>query len=290
MERPYPTSVDSPGDRFVIVTTCGAIIRGLDLRDIVHNPALAEQVRAIWLDNLVVSFANQHLTSDEFEQVALAFGPFGIDPYFRGLADHPHIAEIRREPDETTPLFAEAWHSDWSFLSPPPPATLLYAQIIPPVGGDTLYADQHAAYDALDAPMKARIDNLQGVHSARRGYAKTGAYGDRDVGRSMAIVPSDDALATKLHPLVRRHPETGRKALFLSPGYTIDIDGMDDAEAQTLLMELYVHQQQPEFVYRLVWEPGMVTMWDNRAVIHRATGGYEGHRRLLHRITVAERS
>jgi taurine dioxygenase len=237
----------------------------------------------------VLSFADQTLTSDEFEQVALAFGPFGVDPYFRGLSDHPHIAEIRREPDETTPLFAEGWHSDWSFLSAPPPATFLYAQIVPPTGGDTLYADQRAAYDALDSSMKRQLAGLMGVHSARRGYAKSGQYGDKDVGRSMSIVPSDEAMATQLHPLVREHQETGRPALFLSMGYTIGIEGMDDTDAQALLMELYIHQTRDEFIYRLRWEPGMLTMWDNRSVLHRATGGYEGHRRLLHRITIADR-
>ena len=269
-------------------STCGAIVRGFDLRD-VRDPEIAAEIRALWLEHLVLSFADQHLTSDEFERVALAFGPFGVDPYFRGLTEHPHIAEIRREADETTPLFAEGWHSDWSFLEVPPPMTILCAREIPPVGGDTLYADQHAAYDALDEAIKQRLANLMGVHSARRGYSKAGQYGDRDVGRSMAIVPSDSALATQLHPLVRRHPETDRLGLFLSPGYTIGIDGMDDDEAQPLLAELYRHQARGDLVYSLRWEPGMVTMWDNRSVIHRATGGYDGYRRLLHRITIAER-
>jgi taurine dioxygenase len=267
---------------------CGALIRGVDLRTLADN--LAEQIRAVWLQHLVVAFPDQTLTLDEFEQVALRFGPFGVDPYLKGLDDHPHVAEIRREANETAPLFAEGWHSDWSFLASPPAATLLYGRVIPPVGGDTLYADQHAAYDALDDDLKARIDGLIGVHSARRGYSKKGAYGDKDVGRSMAIISSDDALATQGHPLVRRHPETGRPALYLSPAYTIGIEGLDDAEAQPLLAELYAHEGREEFVYRHRWSEGMVTMWDNRSLVHSATGGYQGHQRLLHRITVAERA
>ncbi len=264
---------------------CGAEIRGVDFAHEVSPETIAE-IRKIWLEHLVVAFPNQQLTLGRYEQVALLFGDYGQDPYFRGLPDHPHIAEVKREADEQTPLFAEGWHSDWSFLETPPTGTLLYGRIIPPVGGDTRYSNQYAAYDALDPAMKDKLEGLMGVHSARRGYSKAGQYGEKDVGRSMAIIYSDDALATQLHPLVQVHPETGRKALFLSPGYTIGIDGMDETEAQSLLMELYVHQAKEEFVYVHKWAPDMLTIWDNRAVIHAATGGYQGHRRLLQRITV----
>jgi taurine dioxygenase len=264
---------------------CGATIHGVDLSTDLSEETVAE-IRSIWLEHLVVAFADQHLSLDAFEQVALRFGEFGQDPYFKGLADHPHVAEVKREADEQTPLFAEGWHSDWSFLRTPPSGTLLYGRIIPPVGGDTLYANQYAAFDALDADMKVKLEGLQGIHSARRGYSRAGQYGEKDVGRSMAIVYSDDALATQNHPLVQSHPETGRDALFLSPGYTIGIDGMEETEAQELLMFLYAHQAKDEFVYRHRWHENMLTMWDNRALIHAATGGYQGHRRLLQRITI----
>ncbi len=275
-------SVEPSGD------SCGATIHGVDLSTEL-SPVTVSEIRAIWLEHLVVAFADQHLSLDQFERVALRFGEFGQDPYFKGLADHPHVAEVKREADEQTPLFAEGWHSDWSFLSTPPSGTLLYGRIIPPIGGDTLYANQYAAYEALDAPMKAKLKGLQGVHSARRGYSKAGQYGEKDVGRSMAIVYSDDALATQNHPLVQRHRETGRLALFLSPGYTIGIEStnaMEDTEAQELLSFLYTHQAKEEFVYRHRWTENMLTMWDNRAVIHAATGGYQGYRRLLQRITI----
>jgi taurine dioxygenase len=157
------------------------------------------------------------------------------------------------------------------------------------VGGDTLYSNQYAAYDALDDETKHRIGHLQGVHSARRGYAKDGQYGDKDTERSMPIRSSDDALATQLHPLVRTHPETGRKALFCSIGYTIDIADLAHDDAQALLWHLYRHVGQEQFVYRHTWSAGMLTLWDNRCVLHQATGGYDGHRRVLHRITIAER-
>lgn len=266
---------------------CGALVHGIDLRTL--DATGAEALRAVWLRYRVIALPEQQLTLTEFERIAALFGPYGVDPYFRALDGHPHVAEIRREANETTPLFAEGWHSDWSFLASPPAMTLLLARVIPPVGGDTLYADQHAAYVALSAEMKSRLDGLMGIHSARRAYSRAGAYGDRDVGRSMSIVPSDSALATQLHPLVRRHPETGELGLFASPGYTIGIDGMSDEEANALLSELFAHQHLPEFIYRHRWSEGMLTMWDNRAVNHAATGGYQGHARLLQRITIAER-
>jgi taurine dioxygenase len=267
---------------------CGALVRGIDLREL--DTQSTADLRALWLRHGVLAFPEQFLTIEEFETFAARFGPWGEDPYFRTLPDHPHVAEIRREADEQTPIFAESWHSDWSFLASPPALTVLNARVLPPQGGDTLYADQRVAYQALDDGMKARLDGLMGIHSARRGYSRAGMYGDQDVGRSMAIVADDSAMATRLHPLVRTHPETGEKALYLSPGYTIGIDGMDDAEAQALLMELYAWQCDDRFVYRHVWSDGMVTMWDNRSVIHRATGGYEGHQRVLQRITIGERT
>jgi len=266
--------------------TSGALIRGLDLSRPVDAPTVVA-LRATWLEHQVIAFPDQQLTIDQLEKVAAMFGPFGDDPYILPIDGHPHVVEVKREADELAPLFAEAWHSDWSFLASPPAGTLLYGIEIPPVGGDTLFANQYAAYDALPDAMKERLHGLMGVHSARRGYATDGQYGARDVGRSMRIVSSTDAMATQLHPLVRIHPETGRPALFCSIGYTIDVDGMDHDAAQELLFELYQHCGRDEFVYRHRWTPGMVTLWDNRCLLHAATGGYDGHRRLLHRITVA---
>ena len=264
----------------------GAAVTGIDLR----RDLAPEQVAAIrkaWLQHQVLAFPGQSLTLEEFERFAATLGPYGQDPYFDSLPDHPHVAAVRRDADETTPIFAETWHSDWSFLASPPSATLLCSAIIPPVGGDTLFADQYAAWEALPAGTKALLEKRMGIHSARRGYAPDGMYGAKDKGRSMAIRYSEDAMATQLHPIARRHPETGRDALFVSPGYTIGIDGMPEDEATDLLSELFAHQKCDRFVYRHRWSPDMVVMWDNRCVVHSATGGYDGHARLLHRITIA---
>ena len=269
--------------------SCGAIVRGVELGGPLDNETI-DALRAAWLEHQVIGMPDQSLTLEQLEQLAPAFGDYGDDPFIAPLPGHPHVIEVKREADETAPLFAESWHSDWSFLPNPPSGTLLYGRIIPPVGGDTLYADQYRAYDALTTSMKERLEGLMGVHSARRGYSPKGLYGEKDLGRSMAIRYSDDAMRIQLHPVVKRHSETGRPALFVNPGYTIGIDAMAEDEADELLRTLFAHQIRDEFVYRHRWEEGMLTLWDNRCLLHAATGGYEGHRRLLHRVTVAERS
>ncbi len=250
---------------------CGALVQGIDLRQPLSADTVAE-IRNAWLQHQVLAFPDQDLSLEDLERVALHIGPFGTDPFFRAVPGHPHIAQVRRDAGERTKIFAETWHSDWSFLPQPPQATLLFGNVIPPVGGDTLFAKR----------------DKQGIHSARRGYARDGMYGERDAGRSMAIRYGNDALATQPHPIARVHPETGRTALFVSPGYTIGIEDMPDADAQPLLLELFRHQVRDDFLYRHRWQPGMLAMWDNRCVVHAATGGYDGHARLLHRITVAE--
>ena len=268
---------------------CGALVQGLDLSRPLTPETVAE-IRRHWLAHQVLAFPDQALTVEDIERFAITLGPFGTDPYFKAIPGHPHVAQVRREAAETTPLFAESWHSDWSFLAQPPAATVLYGDVIPPVGGDTLFANQYDAWSALPAALKARVAGRNGIHSARRGYARDGLYGEKDAGRSMAIRYDDSALATELHPIARVHPETGRTALFVSMGYTIGIEGMTDEEATPLLLELFAHQVRAEFVYRHRWSQGMLVMWDNRCVVHAATGGYQGHRRLLHRLTVAERT
>ena len=267
---------------------CGAIVRGVDL----CHPLSADQaaqIRQAWLAHQVLAFPGQPMSVEDLERFATSIGPFSPDPYFQSIPGHPHVAQVKREADETSSIFADNWHSDWSFLPSPPAATLLYGDVIPPVGGDTLFANQYDAWDALPDAMKARLQDMQGVHSARRGYSRQGRYGEQDAGRSMAIKFDDSALATQLQPVARRHPETGRTALYVSPGYTIGIDGLPDDEAGPLLSELFTHQAQPEFVYAHRWQQGTLLMWDNRCLVHAATGGYQGHRRLLHRITVGER-
>jgi taurine dioxygenase len=267
---------------------CGACVTSVDLTKPLDAATIAS-LRAAWLQHQVLAFPDQPMSVDDLERFATTIGPYGPDPYFESIPGHPHVAQVKREADETTTIFADNWHSDWSFLPSPPAATLLFGNVIPPAGGDTLFANQYDAWNALSPSLKTLLQGKQGVHSARRGYARSGRYGEADKGRSMAIRYDDSALATQLHPVARVHPETQRVALYVSPGYTIGIDGLPDDEAQDLLRELYAHLGRDQFVYRHRWRPNMLVMWDNRCLVHAATGGYPGHRRLLHRITVGER-
>lgn len=262
----------------------GATIRGVDLRDLDDDATAA--IRRSWLDHKVLAFPDQPMTDDDLERFTLRFGPFGNDPYFAAIEGHPNIAAITRRADETSSLFAENWHADWSFQEFPPDGTCLHGRIIPPTGGDTWFTDQEAALAQMPASLRERIDGLVAVHSARGGYAPDGTYGDGDDGRSMAIVPDQSAYATQRHPLIRVHPETGRPTLYSVIGYIIGIEGMDDDEARPLLGELYAWQTRPEFQYHHRWASDMLVMWDNRCVLHRATGGYDGHDRVLHRTTI----
>jgi taurine dioxygenase len=264
----------------------GAMITGVDLAQSL-SPETVAAIRTAWLEHGVLAFPDQSLTDDDLERFTLAFGSFGEDPFIAPIEGHAHVLEVRREADEKTPIFAETWHTDWSFLPKPPAATILYGIEIPPVGGDTLFSSTTAAYAALAPEMKARLKGLHGVHSAARGYAKDGLYGENDMGRSMRIRPSDEAKKRQSHPVVKHHPETDEPALFVNMGYTLAIEELPEEEGWPLLIELFTHQMKDAFVFAQSWTPGQLVMWDNRCVNHRATGGYEGYRRVLHRTTVA---
>lgn len=268
--------------------SCGATVTGVDLRQDLSADTIA-QLRRLWLKHHVLSFPAQKLSDDDLERFTQYFGDFGDDPFIEPVPGRRHIIAVERRADETAPVFAETFHTDWSFQQHPPAGTCLYAITIPPSGGDTLFANQHLALEQMPPELRARIDGRQAVHSARLAYAPTGVYGDadRDAGRSMRIVASEDANQTQLHPLIMRHPETGMEGLFGCLGYIIGIEGMAEAEAFALLAELHQWQTKDEFIYRHRWEPDMLVMWDNRSVLHSATGGYEGHDRLLHRTTIA---
>lgn len=265
---------------------CGARLTGVDLKKPL-DPQTMAAIRAVWLEHHVLAFPDQFLSDDDLERFTMAMGGFGHDPFFAPIEGRKNIAAIRREADEQSPLFAENWHADWSFQLHPPAGTCLNAVDIPPVGGDTLFANQHLAWEALSQDQQARYADLIAVHSARLAYAPDGSYGEKDKGRSMDIRPDETARATQTHPLVPAHPETGRRGFYSTLGYIIGIEGMEQSSAISLLMELQQWQGDDRFVYRHQWEPGMLIMWDNRSVLHRATGGYEGHRRELHRTTIA---
>ena len=244
-------------------------------------------LRSKWVKYGLIVFPRLPLSHDEFKDFALSFGDFGDDPFISSLPDYPNIAEIKRSANEKATPFGGTWHSDWSFMKKPPSATLLHSKIIPPVGGNTLFANTEKSFAALPEEMKNKLRNLKVIHSAKIPYADDGFYALEKEERSMKILPSKEAKATYSHPMVKIHPETNKECLFINPVYTINIEGFSEDESQQLLWELYEHMIQEQFVYEHVWNEDMLIMWDNRTVMHQATGGYDGYDRLLHRITLA---
>jgi taurine dioxygenase len=267
-------------------TGFGAEIRGADLSRPL-TPEILERVKAAWAKHAVLSFPGQPLSLDQLEAFTLQIGPFGVDPFIAPMPGRPNVLELRREPGEKATNFGAGWHSDWSFQREPPAATILHGQVIPPVGGDTLFADCAGAYDALSDNMKALLAPLRAVHSATRAYGTKGVFARETEKRTMEIIVSEEADKQLTHPLVRTHPVTGRKALFVSPVYTVGIEGFTPKESQALLGFLFAHITQDEFIFRHKWAADTLLMWDNRCTVHFAEGGYDGHLRVMHRTTVA---
>lgn len=266
---------------------CGAAITGVDLTVPLSDVTVSE-IRAAWLEHHVLAFPDQAMSDDDLERFTLYFGPFGEDPFIAPIPGREHIIAVKREADETAPVFAESWHTDWSFQATPPAGTCLFGITIPPAGGDTLFANQHLALEEMPDDLRAKLEGKTAIHSARVPYAKEGVYGDADrEKRSMDIRASDEALtAEHRHSIIRKHPETGRDGIFGCVGYIVGIEDMGEAESMALLAELYKWQTREEFQYRHKWRKNMLVMWDNRSVLHMATGGYDGHARFLHRTTI----
>ncbi len=264
----------------------GAEVSGLDLALPLSSAVQADLAR-LWAQYAVLSFRGQPLTLDQLEAFTLSVGPFGNDPYIAPMPGRPNVLELRREPDEKATNFGAGWHSDWSFLETPPAATLLRSEVVPPVGGDTYFADGRRAYDDLSETLKKLLEPLRAVHSARRSYGTQGVFAAETEARTMKIIVSEEADKALTHPLVRTHPVTGRKALYISPVYTVGIEGMTEKEGQAILTFLFAHMIQPEYIYQHKWTAGALIMWDNRCTMHFAKGGYDGHLRVMHRTTVA---
>ena len=267
---------------------CGAEITGIDLT----KDLLASEIRNLreaWLEHHVLSFPNQSMSDDDLERFTLYFGSFGDDPFIAPISGRQNIAAVKRTADEKVPIFADNWHTDWSFQLNPPAGTCLFGIDIPTKGGDTLFANQHLALYEMPETLRNKLEGKLAIHSAAIPYSPTGGYGDKDreLGRSMDIRASDEAMAQQLHPIIRNHPETGKKGIFGTIGYIVGIEGMQDQEAMKLLIELSTWQSQEKFQYQHKWKKDMLVMWDNRSVLHRATGGYQGQERLLHRTTIA---
>lgn len=259
----------------------GAEVGNVDLSAELRDSTI-DHIRAAFLDHHVLVFRDQHVSPEQQMAFGRRFGELDTHPFVDGNADHPEVIDIVTEPDD--PLnFGGGWHSDLTFLESPDLGSILYAVELPDVGGDTLFANQHAAYDELSDTMKGLLDGLSAVHSAAPQYGD-GGLSTRS--SAMATKNTDASLATVEHPIVRTHPETGRKALFVNAGFTVGIAGMRGSEARAILDLLLRHAVKERFTCRVAWEPGTLTMWDNRSVQHYALHDYAGQRRQMRRVTI----
>lgn len=258
----------------------GAEISGVDLSKPLSD-AVVQEIRQAYLDHLVIFFRDQSLTPRQQLAFAERFGEPVEYPFIEGLDDCPMIVPVLKREHETV-NFGGIWHSDTAYLETPPMGSMLYAIELPPYGGDTLFANMYRAYDTLSDGMKGLLDGLKAVNSADRpAVAATRADRIREAGR-------DDGRATEaVHPVVRTHPETGRKSLYVNIAHTVRFDGMTEEESAPLLSFLFEHQIKPQFTCRFRWSVGALAFWDNRCAQHNPINDYHGHRRLLHRVTLA---
>ena len=258
----------------------GAEIAGIDLAGVV--PAqLALAIRQVFLAHQVIFLRHQNLTLQQFLNFANAMGEPVEYPFVKGLEGFPHIIEVKKLAHEKV-NFGGIWHSDTTYLDMPPMGSMLLSREVPPYGGDTLFASQYAAYEALSLTMQGLLNGLTGISSsAKADVSKTREDRIKTDGKDAA--PSEYRAE---HPIVRTHPETGRKALYVNVAHTAGIKGMTDEESAPLLKFLFEHQVKPEFTCRFVWEPNTIAFWDNRCVQHNPVNDYHGFRRVMQRITL----
>ena len=264
----------------------GAQVTGVDISKPLI-PAVKQNLLEAWARHAILYFPDQPISIEQLEAFTQQFGEFGVDPFIKPMTDHPHVLELRREAEEKAVNFGAAWHSDWSFQEEPPAATILLSKVTPPVGGDTIFADCCSAFEALSPTLQRWLVGLHAVHSASRPYGRSGVFANETEKRSMDIITGEEAEKTFSHPVVSTHPVTGRHALYVSPTYTLGIEGLRPEESDHLLSFLYGHITQERFVYHHKWSRDMLTIWDNRCTLHNAGGGYDGHLRVMHRTTVA---
>jgi taurine dioxygenase len=260
----------------------GAEIGGVDLSGPLADGTVAA-IRNALVEHQVIFFRDQTLTPEQQLAFGRRFGPLNIHPYVKGMADHPEVMEIIKEPSDRI-NFGGGWHSDMSFLERPSIGSILYAVQTPDYGGDTLFASQAAAFDALSPGLQKTLEGLSAVHSAGREYAPTGASAQKR--GSMQIAEAEGAVGEFVHPVVKVHPETGRKALYVNPAFTMRIEGWSRRESKALLDYLFEHSRFEAFTCRFSWKPGSVAFWDNRSVWHFALNDYPGQRRHMRRVTV----
>lgn len=261
-----------------IAGALGAEISGVDLRTL--DDALAGEIRRALLEHLVIFFRDQPLAPAEFMGFARRMGRPVEYPFVKGIEGFPEIIEVKKLEHERV-NFGGVWHTDTAYLQEPPMGSMLLARELPPFGGDTLFASQYAAYEALSEGMRRLLDGLKAENnSAKANVTRTREDRIRTDGREAQPLVAE-------HPVVRTHPETGRKALYVNTGHTVRFVGMTEEESRPILEFLFEHQVKPEFTCRFQWRVGSLAFWDNRCAQHNPVNDYHGYRRIMHRITLA---
>lgn len=278
---PRATCYTSGMELLPLTGRLGAEVRGVDLSESLDDDTVAA-IRAAFNEHHVLFFRAQSWDPDQQLAFGRRFGELDTHPFVEGNETHPELLDVITEPDDVV-NFGGGWHTDVTFLPEPDLGSILYAVEVPAVGGDTLFANQHAAYNALSDTMKELLDGLRATHSAGPQYAE-GGYSTRS--KAMRTRNAERAASTVTHPVVRTHPETGRRALYVNRAFTTGIVGMHPRESAALLRFLHEQATQEAWTCRFRWEPGSIAMWDNRSVQHYAMFDYAGRRRHMRRVTI----
>jgi taurine dioxygenase len=262
----------------------GGIISGVDIAEGISDQQFAE-IRQAFIDYGVIFLRDQQLTPDQHIEFARRWGKINVNRFFKAVDTHPIIAEVRKEAHQKANI-GSSWHTDHSYDEIPAMGSILYAREVPTVGGDTLFASMYAAYDALSDGLKKMLSTMNAVHSSRHAFGE-GAYVDTDAedlgGR---LGNTEAATQDSIHPVIIKHPLSGRPALYVNGDFTVKFENWTQQESQPLLDYLYAHARQNEFTCRFQWQMGSIAIWDNRATHHSALNDYHGERRLMHRITI----
>ena len=283
------TALRNSGYRFLevekIAGSLGAEVSGVDLSQELPDEVIAE-IRQALLDNLVIFFRDQTMTPAQQLAFARRWGEIHLHPYMQGLHDYPEILEIVKTPADKK-NFGGSWHSDQMFTAKPAMGTMLYGKVIPSAGGDTLWTNQYLAYESLSEGMRRMLDPLKAVSkgdnfSSHDGKTRKEYYADKI---SMKVRDPGSTQTVTTHPLVRTHPETGRKALFIG-GHVHKFEDMTEQESRPLIDFLMQHSTRPEFTCRFRWKSGSVAFWDNRCTQHFAINDYPAETRIMHRVTI----
>ncbi len=259
---------------------CGAEILGVDLAQLSNSQM--DLVRNAYVEHGVIFFRDQKLTPEEHIAFARRWGEIDINKFFPANGTYPEIAEVRKEKTQKTNI-GGAWHTDHSYDSSPAMGSILVARELPEEGGDTLFANMYAAYDALSDGLKDMLSGMRAVHSNAHAFGAAGYYKNSD---QAAAFKGEGLISQAVHPVVITHPLSGRKALYVNPGFTMHFENWSLADSRPLLDYLFAHAVKPEFTCRFQWRDGSIAFWDNRATWHYAVNDYHGERRLLHRITI----